>query len=104
MGLERFNHADRYVDWEIEGKSIVVLPNYVKHVNGLPKEERFDTFMFKCYYESDTEKFEELIRELGGQVYGVINVPSLNRWNKPVSLSYVVVYQYKEELEMEVLC
>ncbi len=79
-------------------------PDVLSHPHGIPKEDRHRIRTFVCYYESDTEKFRELVESKGGIFEGIVHCAFLNIWNRMVGGQYCCVYQYKEELEMEVLC
>ena len=70
-----------------------------------PKElPRFSMRMFECYYESDAKRFEELVKQKGGYFCGHIETGFLNFQNMHVGRLHVIVYQFHEEIEMEVLC
>ena len=66
---------------------------------------QFTTRMFECYYKSDVEKFEKLVRSKLGYWEGSKECTSLNYHNQPsVGTKYICLYQYYEPIEMEALC
>ena len=80
-------------------------PNSQSHPNGIPQEERFTDRIFKCHYKSDVDKFIKYVESEGGFVCGTLDSPFRNIWNNPVGFgSYVIVYQFNKDIEMEVLC
>lgn len=61
--------------------------------------------LFTAHYFSDVQKFLALCDETpGARIEAVVKVPFLNIWGDPVKDQYVVIYQHKEALSMEICC
>jgi hypothetical protein len=72
-----------------------------------PKEKlpRFSIRQFICYYESDVQKFKEIVEKTDAYWGGVLEIDFLNVENRNgIGTQYVCIYQYYENIEMEVLC
>lgn len=59
---------------------------------------------FTCSYTSDLKKFEDLVLSKGGYLQGSLIIDRLNIWNQPVTKEYLCVYQYFEDIDMEIMC
>ena len=64
----------------------------------------FSVRTFESYYKDDAEAFEKLVESKCGIVACTIRIPFLNFENQQVSLKYITVYQYYENIGMEVKC
>jgi len=95
----KFNKAKSGMIYPVEKK-----PDHISHPNGLPKEERMKTFMFRIYRECDKENFEELVAKNDGEIYAWVEVPFRNVWNQKNGIEYYCIYQCVKELEMFICC
>lgn len=70
----------------------------------VPKRKlpRFKTQVFFCGYEKEVEEFKNLVLKKGGYFCGSMIIDFLNVYNEPVTKQYCCIYQYYEEIEMEV--
>lgn len=65
---------------------------------------QFKVKYFTCYYEADISKFEKLVKSKGGIYEGHLEIDFLNFKNQRVGRQYCCIYQFHEEISMEVLC
>lgn len=68
-----------------------------------PAEKRYELKTFVCKYECDVYRFNQLVLSKGAYWEGYMHVNFLNIWNNPVGFGqYLCVYQYYEDIDMEV--
>lgn len=73
--------------------------------SSLPSSERYTTRIFEVYYESDAVKFKEKCEKVNAYFRGCVSIPYLNAWNEENGMRRLVcIYQYKEDIDMEVKC
>ncbi len=84
--------------------------NFTERTSGLvvPETDRadlpqFETHTFIVYREEDVTNFRQLVADTGGDVVCIAEIPSLNWKNQRVGSQYLCVYQWHEDLTMEVL-
>lgn len=56
--------------------------------------------MFECWYESDKDKFIKLLLDKGATLWKILYVGT----ETSMGGSYLIIYRYTEELDMEILC
>ena len=54
--------------------------------------------------EEDVKKFEELVVEKGGYFCGAMVIGTINYKNEQVFGQFCCIYQFHEDIDMEVLC
>ena len=58
-----------------------------------------------CYHiENDYNKIKDTIKKNGGFICAVIKIPLRNKFGDIVTNQFAVIYQSKEEIDVEVKC
>lgn len=81
-----------------ERESALVVPQVRRE--DLPQ---FGIRTFIVYRREDTANFCQVVADTGGDFCGALEVPFLNFKNQRVGSRYLCVYQWHEELTMDVL-
>ena len=87
------------------GLYIAEEPNKPKPKQKVEKDKRYSERLFTCHYGSDVDRFEKLVKSKGGYFCGYMKTPFLNVYNEHNGMEqYCCIYQYYEDIGMEILC
>ena len=62
----------------------------------------FQVRTFNVNYESDVQRFKDLVVSMDGIVETVVCVKSFNYINQNIGYNYMIIYYYYKDIDMEV--